>query len=126
MFGCDSDMQRIYGGPVSNKFFPLFVVTIMCFTCASAFLHVYDLAIQTILLCFCEDYNVHNIDDPSSVQLHREAYMSQNLRRILLPASEYQHMKKPMTREELYAIGKPKKPVPEGTRLTKAKIMRVA
>lgn len=107
MFGCDSDYQKAYGGPVSNKFFPLFVVAILCFIISSAFLHVYDLAIQTILLCFCEDYNVHNLDQKTDVQLHREAYMSQNLRRILLPAEEYQSFKRPMTREEVMELGKP-------------------
>lgn len=109
IFGCDSDYQKIYGGPVSNKFFPLFVVSILCYVIASAFLHVYDLAIQTILLCFCEDYNVHNLDQKTDVQLHREAYMSQNLRRILLPAEEYQSFKRPMTREEVLEMGKPAK-----------------
>lgn len=108
LMGCNSDIQRVYGGTVSNKLFPMIVVVFLSYGTASAFLSVYELAIQTILLCFCEDYNVHNIDVPADTQLHREAFMSQNLRRILLPASEYQHMKKPMTREEVMALGKPR------------------
>ena len=126
MFGCDSDAQKIYGGTVSNKFFPLFVVSILCFTIASAFLHVYDLAIQTILLCFCEDYNVHNLDQKTDVQLHREAYMSQNLRRILLPAEEYQSFKRPMTREEVLELGKPPKQANTEHLLTRQEIYMYA
>jgi len=72
-------------------------------------MYVYELAIQTILLCFCEDYKVHNIGEAGCEELHREAYMSQSLRRIVLPADEYQKMKRPMTIEEVEALGKPPK-----------------
>merc|ERR1712066_978733 len=40
--------------PVNNKILPALIVLIMGYFCASAFLHVYDLAISSILLCFCE------------------------------------------------------------------------
>ena len=47
---------------VSNSFIPVTLTGILAFGVASAFLHVYDLAIATILLCFCEDYKyVHPI-----------------------------------------------------------------
>ena len=35
------------------------LVALLGYGCAAAFLHVYDLAIGTILLCFCEDFKVH-------------------------------------------------------------------
>ena len=41
---------------VSNTFIPVTLSGLIAFGVASAFLHVYDLAIATILLCFCEDY----------------------------------------------------------------------
>ena len=41
---------------VSNSFIPVTLTGILAFGVASAFLHVYDLAIATILMCFCEDY----------------------------------------------------------------------
>jgi len=87
--------------PVTNRAIPLFLVGLLGYGCAAAFLHVYDLAIGTILLCFCEDYKVHKVDDPNEVDLHMEVYMPNSLRKIVLSRKEFKHMQHPMTQEQL-------------------------
>ena len=106
IFGCDSDLQKVYGGAITNKFFPVLVGAFCSYLCSRAFLFVYHTTIQTILLCFCEDCRVHQMHEstPLAQQLHKEAYMSKNLRRIMLPSKEFKTMKEPMTLEEVMAL----------------------
>jgi len=106
IIGCDSFTQKIYGGAVSNHFFPVLLGGFVSYLCARSFLFVYDMTIKTILLCFCEDCRVHQIEESTELakELHKEAYMSQNLRRIMLPSKEYGAMKAPMTLEEVMAL----------------------
>merc|ERR1712048_878178 len=87
--------------PVTNRAIPLCLVALLGYGCAAAFLHVYDLAIGTILLCFCEDFKVHKVDDPSETQLHAEVYMPNSLRKIVLSRKEFKHMQQPLTQEQL-------------------------
>jgi len=95
--------QDGYAGsaPVNNRAIPLCLVALLGYGCAAAFLHVYDLSIGTILLCFCEDFKVHKVDDPSATQLHAEVYMPNSLRKIVLSNKEFKHMQQPLTQEQL-------------------------
>jgi len=98
----DEEWDGITGrSVVNNKFLPLVLIGVLGYFCAAAFLHVYDLAIATILLCFCEDYKVHQVGDPHFPDLHKEVYMPNSLRRIVLTADEFHHMQHPLTTEEL-------------------------
>jgi len=98
----DEDPDGIQGRTVvNNKFMPLILIALLGYFCAAAFLHVYDLAIASILLCFCEDYKVHQIDEPTAKQLHKEVYMPNSLRSIVLTPEEFAHMTHPLTTEEL-------------------------
>merc|ERR1712048_323598 len=58
-------------------------------------------SIGTILMCFCEDFKVHKVDDPSETQLHAEVYMPNSLRKIVLSGKEFKHMQQPLTQEQL-------------------------
>eukprot|EP00591_Stephanopyxis_turris_P010664 CAMPEP_0195527514 /NCGR_PEP_ID=MMETSP0794_2-20130614/29231_1 /TAXON_ID=515487 /ORGANISM="Stephanopyxis turris, Strain CCMP 815" /LENGTH=1048 /DNA_ID=CAMNT_0040658435 /DNA_START=444 /DNA_END=3590 /DNA_ORIENTATION=+ len=86
---------------VTNSFIPVTLTGLLAFGVASAFLHVYDLAIATILLCFCEDYKFHNVGEPSKVMDHDEVYMPSSLRNIVLDAESRKHLPHPMTYEEV-------------------------
>merc|ERR1711939_930214 len=86
---------------VNNKIVPCVLVTFLGYFCGAAFLYVYDLAIATILLCFCEDYKVHQVGDPQFPDLHKEVYMPNSLRRIVLSPKEFAHMNKPLTQEQI-------------------------
>jgi len=89
---------------VNNRVIPVALVALLAYGCAAAFLHVYDIAIGTILLCFCEDYKVHMVDDPTQTDLHMEVYMPNSLRKIVLSSKEFKHMQKPMTQEQLMTL----------------------
>jgi len=86
---------------VNNKVIPCVLVALLGYGCGAAFLYVYDLAIASILLCFCEDYKVHQVDDPHFPDLHKEVYMPNSLRRIVLSPKEFAHMNKPLTQEQI-------------------------
>lgn len=61
--------------PVTSPMAPVLISCILAWLVASAFTNVYDAAIDTILLCFCED-----------IELNGEGasdYMSDELRRIM-------------------------------------------
>lgn len=61
--------------PVTSPMAPVLAATILAWLVASAFVNVYDTAIDTILLCFCEDTRLHN----GGVS----PYMSDELRRLM-------------------------------------------
>jgi len=86
---------------VTNRAIPLSLVALLAYGSAAAFLHVYDLAIGTILICFCEDFKVHQVDDRTQEAMHREVYMPKSLRKIVLSRKEFKHMQRPMTTIEL-------------------------
>jgi len=80
---------------------PVVIIGTLGYFCAASFLHVYDLAIQSILLCFCEDYKVHQVGEATQKELHKEVYMPNSLRSIVLTPDEFAHMTHPLTTEEL-------------------------
>jgi hypothetical protein len=86
---------------VSNSFIPVTLVGIISFGVAAAFLHVYDLAIATILLCFCEDYKYHSVGEASKLADQDEVYMPASLRNIVLEPKASRHLDHPMTYEEV-------------------------
>lgn len=86
---------------ITNTFIPVTLVGLLAFGIASAFLHVYDLAIATILLCFCEDYKYHNVGEASKMHDHDEVYMPSSLRNIVLPPESRHHLPHAMTYEEI-------------------------
>lgn len=94
-----TDVTSVYY--VTNSFIPVTLTGILAFGVASAFLHVYDLAIATILLCFCEDYKYHNVGEASKVSDHDEVYMPSSLRNIVLPPESRRHLPHAMTYEEV-------------------------
>ena len=57
---------------VNNVWIPVVLTFLLSFGVAEAFLHVYDLAIATILLCFCEDYKYHNVESAERSEDHDE------------------------------------------------------
>lgn len=57
---------------VNNIFIPLSLTFLLAYSVAAAFLHVYDLTIATMLLCFCEDYKYHSVDELSKTADHDE------------------------------------------------------
>jgi len=82
---------------VANKILPVVLTGILAYAVASAFLYVYDLAISSILLCFCEDYKIHNVDDPHHPEMHKEVYMPSGLRAIVMSHKDHPHMQEPLT-----------------------------
>lgn len=50
-----SEELAILSGPVTSPMAPVLVACVLAWLVASAFANVYDAAIDTILLCFCED-----------------------------------------------------------------------
>jgi hypothetical protein len=86
---------------VTNSFIPVTLTAILAYGVASAFLHVYDLAIATILLCFCEDFKFHSVGEPSKTADHDEVFMPTSLRNIVLSAEERRNLSHPMTFEEV-------------------------
>ncbi len=50
----------------------MIVTFLLAWAVSASFLYVYDLAIATILLCFCEDYRYHSVDDTSKKSDHEE------------------------------------------------------
>jgi choline transporter-like protein 2/4/5 len=65
----------ILSGPVTSPMAPVLVACVLAWLVASAFANVYDTAIDTILLCFCEDTDM-NGESASE-------YMSNELKRIM-------------------------------------------
>jgi len=57
MFTVLDDPQFEPGGDreLSTPFFPVLIVLLLAYAVSTAFMNVFDLAIDTILLCFCED-----------------------------------------------------------------------
>eukprot|EP00750_Incisomonas_marina_P010993 INCI16328.9.p1 GENE.INCI16328.9~~INCI16328.9.p1 ORF type:complete len:1224 (+),score=199.72 INCI16328.9:164-3835(+) len=86
---------------VDNIFIPLSLTFLLAFSVASAFLHVYDLTIATMLLCFCEDYKYHSVDELSKTADHDEVFMPTSLRNIVLPPKSRAHLPHAMTYEEV-------------------------
>eukprot|EP00741_Cyanophora_paradoxa_P015467 tig00020892_g14930.t1 len=68
--------------PVSSPVLPLVVVCVGAFAVATAFMAVFDAAIDTILLCFCEDQERNNGMD-------RPYYASSHLRQFLANSQKY-------------------------------------
>jgi len=69
---CVSALQLHSASYVNNVFIPSTLTFLLAYAVAAAFLHVYDLAIATILLCFCEDFRYHSVDDASKSADHDE------------------------------------------------------
>ena len=126
-FKCDGTLQLLWGGPVTLTFIPILLGGFLSYVCARSFLFVYDMTIQTILLCFCEDCRVHQIEESTDLakQLHKEAYMPKELRRIILPSKEYEAMKDPMTLEEVMALDPDYKPDEQNRELDAGEIVDV-
>jgi choline transporter-like protein 2/4/5 len=61
MFTVLDDPQFEYGGArqLSQPLFPVLVVLVMAYAVSTAFMNTFDLAIDTILLCFCEDVEIN-------------------------------------------------------------------
>lgn len=72
-----SNPQYLAGGPqeLSSPFAPLLVTCLIAWFISSSFMNVYDMAIDTILVCFCEDAKLN--DQGSS------EYMSDELNRLM-------------------------------------------
>ena len=60
---------------LSQPMIPVLVTTMLAFFVATTFMNVYGMAIDTILLCFCEDKKVNDPDGPY--------YMSDELKRYI-------------------------------------------
>lgn len=86
---------------VNNVWIPVILTFLLSFGVAEAFLHVYDLAIATILLCFCEDFRYHNVEEASRHDDHAEVFMPTSLRNLVLPPESRRDMPHPMTYEEV-------------------------
>ncbi|RLN88348.1 hypothetical protein BBJ28_00000684 [Nothophytophthora sp. Chile5] len=71
-----SDQLALLGGEtVTSPLAPVVVACVLAWLVASAFVNVYDAAIDTILLCFCEDTELHG--ETAS------EFMSSELQRIM-------------------------------------------
>ncbi|KAG7381301.1 hypothetical protein PHYPSEUDO_006228 [Phytophthora pseudosyringae] len=71
-----ADQLSLLGGKtVTSPLAPVVVACVLAWLVASAFVNVYDAAIDTILLCFCEDTELHG--DTAS------EFMSKELQRIM-------------------------------------------
>ncbi|KAF1792064.1 Choline transporter-like [Phytophthora cactorum] len=71
-----ADQLSLLGGAtVTSPVAPVVVACVLAWLVASAFVNVYDTAIDTILLCFCEDTELHG--DTAS------EFMSKELQRIM-------------------------------------------
>ncbi|KAL3671943.1 hypothetical protein V7S43_002610 [Phytophthora oleae] len=71
-----SDQLSLLGGAtVTSPLAPVVVACVLAWLVASAFVNVYEAAIDTILLCFCEDIELHG--DTAS------EFMSKELQRIM-------------------------------------------
>ncbi|KAG6971620.1 hypothetical protein JG688_00004380, partial [Phytophthora aleatoria] len=71
-----ADQLSLLGGAtVTSPLAPVVVACVLAWLVASAFVNVYDTAIDTILLCFCEDTELHG--DTAS------EFMSKELQRIM-------------------------------------------
>ncbi|KAG3191978.1 hypothetical protein PC128_g10758 [Phytophthora cactorum] len=71
-----ADQLSLLGGAtVTSLLAPVVVACVLAWLVASAFVNVYDTAIDTILLCFCEDTELHG--DTAS------EFMSKELQRIM-------------------------------------------
>ncbi|TMW63232.1 hypothetical protein Poli38472_002173 [Pythium oligandrum] len=70
-----SQLKVLGAEPVTSPMAPVLVASILSWLIASAFMNIYDAAIDTILLCFCEDTELHG--EGSS------EFMSPELRRIM-------------------------------------------
>ncbi|GMF30779.1 unnamed protein product [Phytophthora lilii] len=71
-----ADQLSLLGGEtVTSPLAPVVVACVLAWLVASAFVNVYDAAIDTILLCFCEDTELHG--DTAS------EFMSEELQRIM-------------------------------------------
>jgi hypothetical protein len=86
---------------VKNSWIPTVLTFGLAWAVSSSFLYIYDLAIATILMCFCEDYRYHNVGDKDKVQDHDEVFMPNSLRRIVLPPESRKILNHPMTYEEV-------------------------
>lgn len=71
----DSALGILDGQPVTSPMAPVLATGILAWLVSSAFMNVYDTAIDTILLCFCEDS--HSTGGTAS------EFMSEELRRIM-------------------------------------------
>jgi hypothetical protein len=71
-----ADQLSLLGGEtVTSPLAPVVVACVLAWLVASAFVNVYDAAIDTILLCFCEDTELHG--ETAS------EFMSKELQRIM-------------------------------------------
>ncbi|KAK1930983.1 Choline transporter-like protein 4 [Phytophthora citrophthora] len=70
-----SDQLSLGGATVTSPLAPVVVACVLAWLVASAFVNVYEAAIDTILLCFCEDTELHG--DTAS------EFMSKELQRIM-------------------------------------------
>eukprot|EP00644_Phytophthora_capsici_P010048 jgi/Phyca11/509009/fgenesh2_kg.PHYCAscaffold_41_\ len=71
-----SDQLSLLGGAtVTSPLAPVVVACVLAWLVASAFVNVYEAAIDTILLCFCEDTELHG--DTAS------EFMTKELQRIM-------------------------------------------
>ncbi|ETK89988.1 hypothetical protein F441_06276 [Phytophthora nicotianae CJ01A1] len=71
-----ADQLSLLGGAtVMSPLAPVVVACVLAWLVASAFVNVYDIAIDTILLCFCEDVELHG---PTASE-----FMSKELQRIM-------------------------------------------
>ena len=61
---------------VESVFLILFVVALLAYIISSVFMGVYDLSIDTILLCFCEDRDKNDGNE-------KPYYMSKELQKII-------------------------------------------
>lgn len=57
-----SDERYLQGGELelSSPFAPVLVAAVLAWFISSMFMNVYDMAIDTILVCFCEDAKLNN------------------------------------------------------------------
>lgn len=72
-----SDERYLQGGELelSSPFAPVLVAALLAWFISSTFMNVYDMAIDTILVCFCEDANLNNQGSSD--------YMSDELTKIM-------------------------------------------
>ena len=69
--------------PIAYTFTPLLLIALISFVIASGFMAVFELAIDTILLCFCEDLRV-NKQPAADDDANRDRYfMSTRMRRVM-------------------------------------------
>jgi len=74
----ESDERYAAGGDleVSSPVVPVFMTTVLAFFVATTFINIFELAIDTILICFCEDKKVNESSG--------NYYMSEELQTLVL------------------------------------------